>query len=329
MEQWADAFKKSFSAENEEEREESQKNILEHIQHLSPTFFENSFLILQDSSIDYNIRHASAIYLSKFLFATQKIRMNSIENFLHDSSKQEMIFNLQEVILSLIFEDDGLLQRECIHILALLFYFNTNLIYEDMSLLYKVLDRFCKFDGFCKNGHWKCFVPEDRVYFTTSYDIAYRYRIEEDRHLVEQNLKTLSRKYPNIEKTANFILTDKGCEFLLNNPEFPREFQDEYGCRLNPIPYIILDPAMAASRKTVQQTLLALNYADPHFLKSYIRSMNADRERVLLEYDGTKLINASSKNAPCGHNENFRRVYKGDDRCFICDCMNMAKSLGI
>lgn len=210
-----------------------------------------------------------------------------------------------------------------------LFYFNTNLIYEDMSLLYKVLDRFCKFDGFCKNGHWKCFVPENRVYFTTSYDIAYRYRIEEDRHLVEHNLKELSKRYPHITKTANFILTDKGCEFLLNNPEFPREFQDEYGCRLNPIPYIILDSNMAASRKTVQQTLLALNYADPHFLKSYIRSMNADRERILLEYDGTKLINASSKNASCGHNENFRRVYKDDNRCFICDCMNMAKSLGI
>ena len=210
-----------------------------------------------------------------------------------------------------------------------LFYFNTNLIYEDMSLLYKVLDRFCKFDGFCKNGHWKCFVPENRVYFTTSYDIAYRYRTEEDRHLVEHNLKELSKRYPHITKTANFILTDKGCEFLLNNPEFPREFQDEYGCRLNPIPYIILDSNMAASRKTVQQTLLALNYADPYFLKSYIRSMNADRERVLLEYDGTKLINASSKNASCGHNENFRRVYKDDNRCFICDCMNMAKSLGI
>ena len=140
MEQWTDAFKKSFSAENEEEREESQKNILEHIQHLSPTFFENSFLILQDSSIDYNIRHASAIYLSKFLFATQKIRMNSIENFLHDSSKQEMIFNLQEVILSLIFEDDGLLQRECIHILALLFYFNTEQLFDAINNIFDIFD---------------------------------------------------------------------------------------------------------------------------------------------------------------------------------------------
>lgn len=209
------------------------------------------------------------------------------------------------------------------------FYFNSNLIYEDMSLLYKVLDRFFNFEHFCKNGHWKCFVPENLVYFTTSYDIAYRYRTEEDKHLVERNLKELSKRYPNLTKTANFILTDKGCEFLLNNPEFPREFQDEYGCRLNPIPYIILDPAMAAPRKTVQQTLLALNYADPYFLETYIKNMNANRERILLEYDGTKLINASSKNAPCGHNENFRRVYKDDSRCFICDCMNMAKSLGI
>ena len=209
------------------------------------------------------------------------------------------------------------------------FYFNSNLIYEDMSLLYKVLDRFFNFEHFCKNGHWKCFVPENLVYFTTSYDIAYRYRTEEDKHLVERNLKELSKRYPNLTKTANFILTDKGCEFLLNNPEFPREFQDEYGCRLNPIPYIILDPAMAAPRKTVQQTLLALNYVDPYFLETYIKNMNANRERILLEYDGTKLINASSKNASCGHNENFRRVYKDDSRCFICDCMNMAKSLGI
>lgn len=209
------------------------------------------------------------------------------------------------------------------------FYFNSNLIYEDMDLLYKVLDRFYNFEKFCKNGHWKCFVPENRVFFTTSYDIAYRYRTEDDRHLVEDNLKKLSKRYPHITKTANFILTDKGCEFLLSNPEFPREFQDEYGCRLNPIPYIILDPAMAATRKTVQQTLLALNYADPYFLRTYINNMKADKERVLLEFDGTKLSNASSKNAPCGHNENFHRVYKDDNRCFICDCMNMAKSLGI
>lgn len=209
------------------------------------------------------------------------------------------------------------------------FYFNSNLIYEDMDLLYKVLDRFYNFEKFCKNGHWKCFIPENRVFFTTSYDIAYRYRTEDDRHLVEDNLKRLSKRYPHITKTANFILTDKGCEFLLSNPKFPREFEDEYGCRLNPIPYIILDPAMAATRKTVQQTLLALNYADPYFLRTYINSMKADKERILLEFDGTKLSNASSKNASCDHNENFRRVYKDDDRCFICDCMNMAKSLGI
>ena len=210
------------------------------------------------------------------------------------------------------------------------FYFNTNLIYEDLTLLYKVLDRFYKYDRLCNNGHYyKPFVPENMIYFTTSYDIAYRYRTENDMQLFQNNLKKISKKYPNITKTANFILTDKGCEYLLHNPEFPREFRDEYGCRLNPIPYIILDPSMAATRKTVQSTLLALYYTDPYFLETYIRRMDAYRKRVLLEFDSTKLTNASSKNADCGHNENFRRVYKDDNRCFICDCLNLAKSLGL
>lgn len=196
-----------------------------------------------------------------------------------------------------------------------LFYMNSNLIYEDLDLLYKVLERF-NLNIIGRN-------LSSRIIFTTSYDIGYRYRIETDKWLVEQNLKKLSNDFPHVNKVANFILTDKGCDFLLNHPNFYKEFRDEYHCLLNPIPYIILDPAMAASRKTVQNTLLGIEYENPGFIEQYVHNMCIEQERILLEYNGTELINASSKNAECGHNENFRRVYKNDNRCFVCDCLKL------
>ena len=138
IEQWVDAFRKSYSDGNQKEREEAEKQILEHISNFSPTFFENAFLILKDESIDHNVRIASSIYLSKFFFATQKKRMISIERFIQDPSRQEIITEFQETLTSLIFNDD-ILQRECIHILALLFYFNTEPLFEPVSQIFSSL----------------------------------------------------------------------------------------------------------------------------------------------------------------------------------------------
>ena len=196
-----------------------------------------------------------------------------------------------------------------------LLYLNTNLIYSDISFLYDFLNIFIN-----KN-------LEKRIRFTTSYDISYRYKNELDRCLVEKNMLDIYNLYPNIFKTANCILTNKACEYLSHNPLFLVDFKKKYGFNLNLIPYIKLYDSMASKRSTILSLLLKINEFDIDYIKKYVDNLSIKQDRFLFEFNGNMFINASSNNADCGHNENFRKVYLDDDRCFICDCINLKNSI--
>lgn len=196
-----------------------------------------------------------------------------------------------------------------------LLYINTNLIYKDMSLLLKFLN------SLYQNK------LENRIRFTTSYDIDYRYKSINDKKLVENNMIYINKKYSHMFKTANCIMTDKACEYLLKNPKFIYEFKNIYGFNLNLIPYIILKDQYAPSRKTILSLLLKINELIPNYLENYVNNLMIKQERILWEFNGEKLIYASSKNSLCGHNENFKKVYLNDERCFICDCINLKNNI--
>lgn len=196
-----------------------------------------------------------------------------------------------------------------------LLYLNTNLIYSDTSLLYKFLRTFTD-KGL-----------DNRLRLTTSYDIDYRYKNLQDKQTVEHNMQKISKDFPNVARVANCILTDKACEFLYSNLDFLSAFKQKYGFELNLIPYITLHQYMAPQRKDLLSLFVKLNTVYPGFIERYTDNLAVNQERILWEFNGNELIYASSKNADCGHNENFRRVYANDDRCFICDCNQLFNNM--
>ena len=197
-------------------------------------------------------------------------------------------------------------------------YLNTNLLYEDTSMLFNMLDLFVGFS------------MSHRIMFTTSCDIEYRFSSIYSRNLMLRNLRRVSQKYPNINRVANCILTDVACEFLMRDPYYLQKFEDEYGTRLNLIPYITLKDSQAPTREAVQALLLKLNDTYPNFLKNYAAAQDVNQPKVLWEYDGEQLVPATSGDSPCGHGENFMLTYKGckdkktKQHCFICDCVALA-----
>lgn len=196
-------------------------------------------------------------------------------------------------------------------------YLNTNLLYENTNMLFNTLDLFVDYN------------LSSRIMFTTSCDIEYRFASQYSKNLMLRNLRTVSEKYPNINRVANCILTDVACEYLLRDPYFLQTFEEGYGTRLNLIPYITLKDSQAPTRDAVHALLLKLNYTYPGFLKTYAEAQNVKQKKILWEFDGEKLASATSGDAPCGHGENFMLTYKGckdkkKRRCFICDCLTLA-----
>ena len=192
-----------------------------------------------------------------------------------------------------------------------LFYMNSNLIYENTHLLFK----FC--DILTEAG------MDERVRFTTSYDLAYRYATNDSRTLMERNMIVFNKSYPKFNKVANLIMTDVAVDGLLAYPQYLSSFKETYGFELIPFPYIILHEEMAATRGDIQNLLFKLNSTYPGFLDKYVKNVSLPQEKVIWEFNGTELVYQTAKDAECGHNENFRRVYKDDNRCFICDCLSL------
>ena len=100
-------------------------------------------------------------------------------------------------------------------------YINTNLIYEDLTIINYICNKFKS-------------MPE-KLKFTTSYDLEGRYSSEDKKSLFLNNLKKITNTYPAINIVVNTILTKQVC----NNNFSVKNFTEKYKVRLvNLIPYI-------------------------------------------------------------------------------------------
>ena len=125
---------------NEDERNEANQNLLDHIQSLNPDFIKNSCLVLKTDSIDYNTRHAASVYLSRF-FTIQSIKQKKqLDTFASNPSNKEIIADLIQTLFTIIHSDNSTLQRECIHIFSLLVYINIDGIFDNLYQLFSLFD---------------------------------------------------------------------------------------------------------------------------------------------------------------------------------------------
>lgn len=61
------------------------------------------------------------------------------------------------------------------------------------------------------------------------------------------NLEKLKWLFPNINIVVNMILTDKACEYVLNDKFDFMYFRQKYDVEINLLPYIIYDYNLSAS----------------------------------------------------------------------------------
>lgn len=181
-------------------------------------------------------------------------------------------------------------------------YINTNLIYKDKTNLIYLLN--------------KVEDIENRLKFTTSYDIYGRFKKEEARELFLSNLKYIHDNYPKINVVVNSIITKQLVE---SDFDFD-SFKEEYGIRyINFIPYIPVqdDRAMDVTFKDIVKVLAKNEAKQPGYINFYINDLDFNQDKVLYEYyknQGFK--ECTSKYSDCHHNENFKKVLK--DECYIC-----------
>ena len=193
-----------------------------------------------------------------------------------------------------------------------LLYINTNLIYEDLTLIKKVLTNF-------ENQNLL-----DRVRFTTSYDLDGRYKTEEIRQKFINNLKDIRANYPKLHMVANTILTKKVCD-LINSGELSiKNLMKDFGCWVNLVPYIVYDKKLSATREAIFNALQAVEEENEGYIAKYVKNLSLDQEkRVYINNNGKYDLCMSEKNK-CGHSINFNR-YSENGSCYICDlkeCFN-------
>ena len=197
-------------------------------------------------------------------------------------------------------------------------YINSNLIYPDSALVTEFLDIF------------KEVKLLERIKFTSSYDIAFRFKTELDESYHNIFCERLAVQYNEMAKVQNCILTDKACDYIngLDDTKLTEKFFGN-SWAFNFIPYIKLNKSspdeLAPTRKKLLSTLVRINRCVPDFLDRYTENLKAEQPRYIYEYNKGMLEYASSGNAECGHNENFRYVYNDSTDCFICDVLNLQK----
>lgn len=187
-----------------------------------------------------------------------------------------------------------------------LLYINTNLLYSDTVNLYNFLELI----------EWNNLF--DRLRFTTSYDIAGRFKAKEDEELMLNNLLEVKRLYPKCQIVTNIILTKPMCDAILNDSFSAKYFMVKYNCWINFIPYIISDPKLAASRDTIFRTLKHIDDENPSYLDKYIANLDLAQEKKLYMYKDNQFQFCSCELSDCGHAVNFKR-YSDKGSCFICD----------
>ena len=187
-----------------------------------------------------------------------------------------------------------------------LLYINTNLIYKNLNGLLNVLDLIQKYNLF------------SRLKFTTSFDLKGRFKSEEIKQLMLNNLLFIKNKYSDCNIVTNIILTKDVCEGILENTFDLTAFMLKYKCWVNLIPYIIYDKSLAASRSDIFKALITINNKNPNYLKEYIPNICIKQDKLLYLYENGQFNFCSCKLNDCGHSINFKR-YSEKNTCFCCD----------
>ena len=212
-------------------------------------------------------------------------------------------------------------------------YANTNLTYSDRTNLINLLDAF---EGL-----------EDRLKFTTSYDLDGRFnRLNEAEsealetgkpcsplnreELFMNNLKFINDSYPNINTVVNTIITRAVYDGVVNDDYdlfwLMKEFSNTV-VWVNLIPYIPVKGYEGLDLR-YSQTLKVLERANeliPGYLMRYTVELDQNQDKLLYEYHKDKgFIERTAEVMPCGHNENFKLVNRADD-CFICKLKEYCK----
>lgn len=188
-------------------------------------------------------------------------------------------------------------------------YINTNLLYKDLTLLDSILQKIVTNK------------LENRLKFTTSYDLYGRFENNEIKTLFFNNLHYIHNKYPKINVVVNIILTKQAIEKIVSKEFDILEFKNKYNIvYINFIPYIPInsDSSMTAEFKDYIKCFAVLENIFPGYIKTYINDFDFNQNKVLYEYkSGKGYVECTSEYAECHHNVNFKKVL-GNNECYIC-----------
>ena len=193
-------------------------------------------------------------------------------------------------------------------------YINTNLIYENRTNLDYLLTSF--------NG------IEDRLKFTTSYDVYGRFNHSFNKEKSSaflnwfSNMLYIRNNYPNINVVVNVIITKQLVEKAKVDDWVTdwNMFQTNLGIKyINFIPYIPVedDHSMDVTFKDIVKVLAAEEKRNPGYINFYINDFDNNQDKILYEYHKDKgYVECTAKYSECHHNENFKKVL--GDECYIC-----------
>lgn len=184
-------------------------------------------------------------------------------------------------------------------------YFNTNLLYEDLSVLESVISIFNDLNLL------------DKIKFTTSYDECGRFETASRKMLFERNLVKIQNEFPNLKIVVNAILTRQMCEALLSEDCYLHRLASKCSF-INLLPYVVCDKMLMPMKTQVFKSLISMDCNFPGYLEKYIKNMNLVQDRKIFKFKNGNLEFVSEENAECGHCLNFKK-YSKDGSCFICD----------
>ena len=181
-------------------------------------------------------------------------------------------------------------------------YINTNLIYKDRANLIYLFEAI--------KGY------EDRLKFTTSYDVYGRFKTKEAEELFLKNLLFIKDNYPKVNTVVNCIITKQ----LVASNFDDEQFKETYGVKyVNFIPYVPVpdDRSMDVSFMDIVKVLARAERKHKGYIDFYINDFDLNQNKVLYQYHkDIGYEECTSKYSECHHNENFKKVLDGD--CFIC-----------
>jgi len=200
-----------------------------------------------------------------------------------------------------------------------LLYLNTNLIYENISGLFDVLDMIKENNLF------------ERLRFTTSYDLEGRFSdkpMPNTHHLPEEvmldNLVSIKNEYPDIQIVTNTILTKPVCEAIINEKYNLKQWMEKYHCWVNLVPYIVYDKKLSASREEIIKALYKINEQNNGYLKRYILNFDLSQDKLLYMFKDGEFRFCSCAIDKCGHSVNFKK-YSNTNSCYVCDLKEFFK----